>query len=179
MRDEQIAPIDVHPLVAALAARIREEFPRFRLVAKERSEFMRALYRFGLMGVWNPAFMDGYTTTIGYAVYMPSRMRADGVGGVDVLRHERVHLEQFRRHPFWFPVSYLLLPPALVTMRARWELEAYVESMRAELDRTGGVSDETIDHIAARFTGPDYLFMDVRRNAVRRRLEEARRRLVA
>jgi hypothetical protein len=127
---------------------------------------------------WNRAFLTDYTTTIGYAVYMPAAVRG-AASGVGVLRHERVHLEQFRRHPVWFGVSYLLVAPALVTMRARWEMEAYVETMRAELEETGAIADATLDAIERRFTGPDYLYMDVRRRRVRRKLEAARASLVA
>lgn len=166
-----LVPPDTAPEIAALARAIGAEFPRFRLVAKERSAFMRAI---AAVMPWNRRFLDGYTTTIGYSVYMPCDVRCDGANGPRVLRHERVHLEQFRAHPIWFPLSYLLLLPAGFTMRARWEFEAYVESMRAELEETGGIADDTIDRIARQFTGPDYLYMDVRRNAVRRKLEAAR-----
>lgn len=140
---------------------------------------MRAVYLAVLMPLYNRAFMDSFTTTIGYTVYMPAKVRADGREGVAVLRHERVHLEQFRRHPLWYPLSYLLVLPAGVTMRARWEMEAYVETMRVELERTGGVSDATLDRLERLFCGPAYLFMDVRRRRVRRRLAEARARLLA
>jgi hypothetical protein len=160
--------------VAELCLALRREFPRFRLVAKEQSAFMRRLYRLGLLALWNPRFMGGYTTTIGYVVYMPAAVRGDARAGVDVLRHERIHLLQFQRHPLWFPLSYLLLLPCLVTFRARWELEAYVESMRVELEREGRIADATLEHIQGRFTGPDYFFMDVRRGRVRRKLEAAR-----
>lgn len=173
-----LTPPDTAPPVAGLAADIKDAFPRFRLVAKERSRLMRALWAVTGMRWWNPRFLDAFTTTLGYAVFMPASVRADPIGGVRVLRHERVHLEQFRRHPVWFPVSYLLVLPAGVTMRARWEREAYIESMRAELDDTGAISDATLDWIERRFTGPDYLFMDVRRRRVRRKLEEARAALL-
>jgi hypothetical protein len=123
---------------------------------------------------WNPGFLAGVTTTLWSTVYMPSALLADAVAGVDVLRHEAVHVEQFARHPVWMPVSYLLLLPVGITMRARWELEAYVESMRAELERTGDISDATIEHIVGLFTGPAYVFMDVRARRVRARLEAAR-----
>jgi hypothetical protein len=169
--DEPMIPEDTHADVAALAERVLAEFPRFRLVAKEGSRFMRTV---AAVMPWNPAFLTDYTTTIGYTVYMPAPVRRDGPGGVRVLRHERVHLDQFRRHPVWFPLSYLFVAPALVTMRARWELEAYVETMRDELEVTGDVSDATLDEIERRFTGPDYLYMDVRRRRVRRKIERAR-----
>jgi hypothetical protein len=164
----------VHPRVAALVSDISDAYPRFRLVSKERSPFMRLL---AALLFFNRGFLTGYTTTIGYRVYMPAALIGSDEGW-RVLRHERVHLEQFRRHPVWFPVSYLLFAPALVTMRAVWEMEGYVESMRAELEETGTIAADTVDWIERRFTGPDYLFMDVRRRRVRARLSAERTRLL-
>lgn len=169
-------PPDTAPAVSELAARIRDQFPRLRLVAKERSLLMRAVAR---LMPWNRAFLSAYTMTIGYRVFMPAAVRRDPREGVAILRHERVHLEQFRRHPVWFPVSYLLVLPAGITMRARWELEAYVETMRAELDETGTIADASLDRMARQFTGPDYLFMDVRKRVVRRKLVHARERVLS
>lgn len=174
-----MVPAGTHEAVAWLAREIAERYPRFRLIRRERSPLMRVLYVLALMPLYNRGFLREMATTIGYRVYMPGPLLADPVAGTAVLRHERVHLEQFRRHPVWFPVSYLLVAPALVTMRARWELEAYVETMRVELERTGSVSDGTLEWIAGQFTGPAYLFMDVRRRHVRRKLADARARLVA
>jgi hypothetical protein len=164
--------------VRELAEKLGDEFPRFRLVAKEESGFMRRLYRLGLMRFWNRRFLDVYTTTIGYTVYMPASVRRDPVGGVRVLRHERIHILQFQRHPIWFPLSYLLVLPLGITWRARWEMEAYVESMRVEMEETGAIADHTLDFIQERFTGPDYLFMDLRAGRVRQQLEQARQGLL-
>lgn len=170
-------PADACPPVRALAESLAVTYSRFRLVVKENSGFMRLIGALvAVLG--NRRFMDGFTTTIGYTVYMPSAVMREAAVGVAVLRHEAVHLEQFRRHPLWFPLSYLLVAPAGWTMRARWEMQAYMETMRAELEETGSIADSTIDHIARRFTGPDYFFMDVRRRHVRRRLEAERARLL-
>ncbi len=170
-------PPGTAPEVASLAVWIRGEIPRFRLLAKESSLLMRVLHL--LVRWFNPRFLAAYTTTIGHRVYMPASVRADPEGGTAVLRHERVHVEQFRRHPAWFPVSYLLVPPVGVTMRARWELEAYTETMRVELERTGDVSDRTIVNLVEVFAGPAYLYMDVRRGLVQSRLEAIRDELRA
>lgn len=179
MTDEvPVAPPGAHPAVVALARSTREAHPRFRLVVKEQSRFMRLLYFAGVMVLWNRSFMTSFTTTIGSTVYMP-RSILESDAGARVLRHERVHLDQFRRHPVWFPLSYLFVLPFGVTMRARWELEAYAETMRAELEETGTISDATVASIERRFTGPTYLFMDIRRARVRTRLEAARDRLLA
>lgn len=137
---------------------------------------MRAVHT--VVRLWNPRFLDAYTTTLGYTVYMPERVRTDPRLGARILRHERVHLDQFRRHPIWYPFSYLFVLPFGWTMRAWWETEAYVETMRAELDETGTISPATVEEIARRFWGPDYFFMDLRRGTVRRRLAEVRRQLL-
>jgi hypothetical protein len=169
-------PPGTHPRVAEFARGLGAEFPRFRLIARERSPLMRALH--AVVRLWNPGFLDHMTTTLAYRVYAPASVRSDPVHGVRTLRHEAVHLRQFRDHPVWLPLSYALLLPAGITMRARWEMEAYVETMRAELEDTGSVPDSTLDWIEGLFTGPAYLFMDVRRGRVRRRLREARSALM-
>ena len=138
---------------------IKAEFPKFELVKKEDSKFMKFLYAVTLMRFWNPYFREDYITTIFGKIYMPARLIGTGVG-YDILRHERVHLRDARRFPVLFELSYILFPlPAVFTMRAYWEYRGYCESLLAEYDRYGYVSHGAIEYYVSLFAGPQYLWM--------------------
>jgi hypothetical protein len=155
------------------------EFPSFRLFPKESSPLMRALYRALQMRFWNREFLTHYTTVIATRVYMPESLIGTEQG-YRTLRHERVHMRDARRTGFFpFAFSYLFLFPSVVTARAYWELRAYAETMRVELEETGDISEDTIEFIAERFVGSDYLFMCPFPRFVRGRLHALRERLLA
>lgn len=151
-----------------LCEEVRSEFPSFKIVFKDESLMMKAINVF-LMAVTlgrMRAFMTGFITTVGETVYVPSDW--DSLGEVSrcvVIRHERVHMRQSRRYGrVLFSLAYLLLPlPAgLAYFRARLEMEAYAESVRALVEMTGtGVAfsqayqQGLVDH----FTTAQYLYM--------------------
>lgn len=129
-------------LVAALA----REFPRFRIVRKDRSALHRAIH-YALVGLTfgqMRTYLDSFQTTIGNTVYVtPDWDDWDPDRRYVTLRHEAIHLRQFRR--FTLPGMALLyvllpLPMGLAWFRAYFEKEAYAESVRA----------------AAEVWGPDY-----------------------
>lgn len=155
----------------------RAEFPRLRIVPKPASRFQRAIHRalviisFGQMR----DYLDGYHTTVGQRIYVTGnweRMSRDRK--YLVLRHELVHVRQFRRYTLpLMAVLYLLLPLpiGLAWFRARFEMQAYAESIRGAAELYG------IDHVKAgafredivgQFTGPAYGFMWPFRRAVER-----------
>ena len=123
-------------MYAALLEDIRREFPRFRLIRKDQSPGSRAIH-YALLCITAGAqrgYLTAYHTTIGSRVYvtpdwdgLPEDVR------IGVLRHERVHMRQFRRYtPPGMALLYLLVPfPfGLAWFRARFEQEAYEESIR-------------------------------------------------
>jgi len=162
-----------------IVAELRREFRTFRLVPKERSLLMRAIYRGLLMPLWCPDFMGSFTTVLVSRVYMP----ADLIGtdeGYGVLRHERVHMRDcFRTGVVPFVLSYLLLLPAVLTLRSVWEMRGYAETMRVELEREGHVSDEMLAHVERQFTSSNYLWMCPFPGLVRRWVRRTRDRVVA
>lgn len=134
-----------------------QEFPKFKVVAKDNSKFMRFLAK--LLWPINREFMDGYITTIGYTVYMP-RDLFNTPEGTDTLRHELVHVRQYDRFKLWFMVSYLIFPlPVIFTMRAYWEYQAYKESLRATHERFGSLGDADIEWVVEQFTSSAYGWM--------------------
>lgn len=147
---------------------LKTEFPKFRVVSKTESAFMRFLsflarvFTFGSQRT----FMTDYTTTVGTTVYVPEGWDSwSDERRIPVLRHERIHMRQVKK---WsIPIFYLLylflpLPLGLAWFRARFEWEAYEETMRAQADRHGSrlLEDERFrDAIVRNFTTGAYGWM--------------------
>lgn len=174
-----------------LLADMREEFPGLRIV-KKTTWFWRLLgvlvtiFTFGK----NRRFVTGYATTIGKVIAVPPDWALppetvdpeDGFsewGMINILRHERVHLRQQRRLGFGFiwlgmiPYSiiwlFLPLPVGLAYGRYRLEREAFVETIKANIDMvewlndsplfSDGARSSAIDHAVAQTVGPNYGYM--------------------
>ncbi len=151
-------------LVAALGA----EFPRLRIVRKDRSPLHRAIHwalvavTFGQMR----DYLSSYQTTIGYTIYVTSdwdEWPADE--RYVTLRHEAVHLRQFRRWTLLgMGLAYVLLPLplGLAWCRAHFEKEAYAETIRAARELWG--PEHVRNHgfrrnILSQFTSASYGWM--------------------
>jgi hypothetical protein len=152
----------------ALLAQLRAEFPRFRVVRKDRSPLHKAIHyvllalTFGRMR----SYLDSYQTTIGNTVYVTSDWDALPADSRYVtMRHEAVHLRQFRR--FTLPGMALLyvllpLPMGLAWCRAYFEREAYAESIRAAAEVWGRAHVERESYrayIVEQFTSASYGWM--------------------
>lgn len=147
---------------------LRREIPRLRIVHKRDdglSRLIDELLRVITLGRQS-AFMTRYVTTIGRTLYLPSNWdeRSDEDRYV-TLRHEAVHLRQFRR---WglivMTLLYLLpiLPMGLALGRARLEWQAYAETLRATAEVKGLEAAEDArlhDHIVHQFTSGAYGWM--------------------
>jgi hypothetical protein len=153
---------------AGLITALRAEFPRFRIVRKDRSALHRAIHyallvlTFGRMRT----YLDSYQTTIGATVYVTADWDdRDADHRYVTLRHEAVHLRQFRS--FTLPgmaVLYLLvpLPMGLAWFRAWFEKQAYAESIRAAAEVWGPAYPRGAAyraHILAQFVGASYGWM--------------------
>lgn len=126
-----------------LLAEIHREFPLFRLVRKDRSLFQRmihALLAVVTLGAQR-SYLNRYQTTIGCKVYVtPDWDSRDPDERYVILRHERIHLRQFRRYGLLrMAVLYVLvpLPVGLAWFRACFEMEAYAETLRAAAEIYG------------------------------------------
>jgi hypothetical protein len=168
----------------ALLADISVEIPGFRVVRKDQSLFQRLIHA-ALVAVTFGAqrcYLTRYQTTIGRTVYVTSdwdsRPPADRYV---TMRHERVHLRQFRRYTLvGMSLLYLLLPLplGLAWFRARLEWEAYVEGMRAAVEVFGRAHVESRayrERIVAQFTSGAYGWMWPFRRSVERWYDAALR----
>lgn len=156
------------PRSDAFLEAMRRDFPGLSVVMKDESRFCllidRALKVVTLGG--QRYFLDRYHTVIGRTLYLPASWRArPDVDRLVVLRHERVHLEQFRRYGL-LGMSFLYLVPfaplGLAYGRARLEWEAYEETLRATAELRGpeaAKSPALREHVVAQFTGSAYGWM--------------------
>ena len=145
-----------------------QEFPGLRCVDKAGDPLSRIIdlgLRVLTLG-GQDRYLSRYVTTIGRTLYFPSDWAGRSPESRYVtLRHEAVHLRQFRRFgrigtAFLYLVP--LLPLGLAWGRARLEWEAYAETLRATAEVLGAEAarDPALHaHIVAQFTGPSYGWM--------------------
>lgn len=147
---------------------LREELPGFRIARKDESRLHRTIHyalivlTFGRMR----SYLDSFQTTIGRTVYVTADWDAlDEDQRYVTLRHEAIHLRQFRRYTLpGMAVLYVLLPVpmGLAWFRARFEKEAYAETIRAAAEVWGVELPKRAsfrNHIIEQFLGPSYGWM--------------------
>jgi hypothetical protein len=147
---------------------LRGEFSGLRVVSKQDDVLSRAIdaaLRLVTLG-GQSAYLTQYVTTLGQTLYVPTDWDArDDAARYCVLRHEAVHLRQFRRYGrLGMSLIYLvpILPLGLAWGRARLEWEAYAETLRATAEVYGfgaAASPALRARIVAQFTGPAYGWM--------------------
>ncbi len=153
---------------AQLVDDLRAEIPGFRIVRKDQSALHRAIHKFLVVVTFGKmtSYLDSYQTTIGKTVYVTADWdQTDPDSRYCTLRHEAIHLRQFRR--FTLPGMALLyvfvpLPLGLAWCRAYFEKEAYAESIRAASEVYGRHYPRSTSyraHIIEQFVGPSYGWM--------------------
>lgn len=152
----------------ALVASLCEEIPGFRIVRKDQTRLHKAIHyaliaaTFGYMR----SYLDSFQTTIRKTVYVTADWdRLDPDVRYVTLRHEAVHLRQFRR--FSLPIMALLyvflpLPIGLAYFRAYFEKQAYAETIAAAAEVWGietARSEGHRNYVIGQFIGPSYGWM--------------------
>lgn len=172
-------------------AKLEIEFPKFKIIYKHDSWLMRFISRFlwvCSMGKMSN-FMDGFISVVGYTVYVPKQwLTLAPTHRAVILRHERVHMRQRVRYgAFLYSFLYLCfpLPIGLSYFRAKLEMEAYEETLKAicELYQANGVAiiqgkvhrDKIVNH----FMGAQYFWMWPFRSRVEAWYDEAVRKAVS
>lgn len=167
-----------------------QEFPKFKIVRKDASLLMKVIdvfLRVITFGKMNE-FMHKFITTVGYTVYAPSDWGVfQPAQRAVILRHERVHMRQRAKYGMLlFTLLYLFtpLPIGLSYFRAKFEMEAYAETLRAmcELYITGvgiiqssSFRKSTIEH----FMSAEYFWMWPFRKSVERWYDAAAKKAIA
>lgn len=152
----------------ALLDEIRREIPGFRIVHKHESRLQRLIadalkvLTFG----GQTSYLDTYQTTIGRTVYVTSDWDSlPAEQRYATMRHELIHLRQFRKYSLvGMALLYVLLPLplGLAWFRARFEWEAYVESIRVGAELHGRAYVESgpfRERIVSQFTSGAYGWM--------------------
>ncbi len=151
-----------------LVAALRTEFPRFRIVRKDQSPLHKAIH-YGLIVLTfggMRSYLGSFQTTIGCTVYVTADWDdIDPDQRYITLRHEAVHLRQFRK--FTLPGMALLyvmlpVPMGLAWFRAYFEKEAYAESIRAAAEVWGAAYPRRAAYrayVIGQFLGPSYGWM--------------------
>jgi len=88
-----------------------------------------------LVVVGNRRFVSHYWTTLGRTIWYPTTVD-DPYRYVTLIRHECVHVSQWRKWNVLFWLTYLMLPLpiGLAWFRWRWEREAMLVNIRAAYD---------------------------------------------
>ncbi len=151
-----------------LLADIHNEFPKFAIVKKSTSRFhlsIDAILKVVTLGKMQN-YVSDYQTTISNSIAVTDHwFTLSKDEQYCILRHELVHLRQFRRYGFWgMSFLYLLvpLPMGFAYCRAAFEKEAYEESIRAHAEVYGlsAVKQGLYrDHIIRQFTSASYGWM--------------------
>jgi hypothetical protein len=161
-----------------LLARIKEEIPEVKIIKFKDSWFIRMIHVFLKILTFGKFEPDTYTTTIGTRMYVrDSWDHKPDQEKYLILRHEVIHMRQARRWPFpaldrkgtrWinfflFSFCYLFAAPTKWTLRAKFEREAYTQTLLTHFEIAGKWYLHMIEHLVAHmgktFSGPDYFFM--------------------
>ncbi len=147
---------------------LREEFPDFRIVAKQDSRLQR-FFHYGLLVVTFGTvrdYLDEYYNTLGSTIYVGSDWQdKDPDDCFILLRHEREHMRQFRRYTrplMMLLYSVLPLPFGLAYFRQRFEKAGYEQTIRASAEVYGldYVKDTSFrEFIVEQFTTANYGWM--------------------
>lgn len=170
-----------------LVTRAAAEYPRLSIAV--RSESWLAPFFWVLEKVTRRNY-DSFVTTVFSTIYVGDDWDEESLKAkARVLRHELVHVRQFHCWPLgrklWpvnhvlMALAYLFLLPVLWTMRAKFEREAYTETLLDIAERDGPQTEASMDRTARWlsdiFGGPSYLFMWRRKSAYEWAMDTQRR----
>jgi hypothetical protein len=157
-------------------AETQKEFPDFKLVPKKKSCLMKVIdvcLRIITLNM-QKSFLDKYITTLGCTVYTPSSwMDLPWQYRTSILRHERVHMRQSKKYTrLIYSLAYLFwpVPTVFAWFRKSFELEAYEETMRADLEYRGPAvfTIQYEEWIISQFTSAAYFWTWPWKSSLRR-----------
>ena len=155
-----------------LLDRVQEEIPGAQVVLHQNSRLMTVVHWILRVIFRQKNVSRNYVTTIGRTIYVPNTFNKwPNDSKYKVLRHELIHLRQFRKWPFsflgikglWrinaliFGFCYLTVFPAKITMRAVFEKEAYKQSMLAAYE-LGQINMDDLEELEAWAQDMEHIF---------------------
>jgi len=177
-----ISSVQLFDLSQKLESKIKTEFPSFKLIDKKDSKFM--IFLSYLVWIFNRKFMTDFATTVGYTIYLVSRITINSprekiVDYISLLLHEYQHMKDKKKFKLlydifyfspqilsvlsifsiwnhWFLLFLFFLAP-FPSLRSVWEIRGYKISAAVYYWLTG--LDENIDWIVSQFTSSNYYFM--------------------
>ena len=173
-----------------LVERTKKEFPRFNVKERDKS-WLRPV--FWLMSKITRVDYSGFTTTIASTMYTGSDWKTDSSDDkYKTLRHEKIHIKQVHRFPLgrWaWPINHLIMGllyafvlPFILTFRAKFEREGYVQTLLVEYELRGQISEYRMKHnaewMARTFGGSAYAWM-WRKSAARNWAMRTQKKIVA
>lgn len=147
---------------------LKKEFPKLRFINKRQSASQRLIdvvLKIVTFGAQN-AYLTQYVTTLGSHIFLPDGWdERSNAEKYIVLRHEAVHLRQFKKYT-WLGMAFFytlpILPMGLAWGRARLEWEAYAETLSANAECYGieaARDPELHAHIIRQFCSGAYGWM--------------------
>lgn len=172
--------------VVAVKRQLEQEFASFTMVPKSESTFMKAVGKFLYLLTFGRqnTFMTDFTTTIGFTIYTPSGwMGWSPTTQAVILRHERVHMRQQRKYSrvlFGLLYLFIFFPLGLAWYRAKFEMEAYEESLRANHEYGMDITGPALKaNIVGQFTSGNYAWMWPFRGYVEHWYDDAVKKVLA
>lgn len=172
-----ITSTEAQTLYEAYLLELQAEFKQFAVVYKRDSAFCRAVDRCLKIVTFGAQrdFMEGFITTFGSKVYVPESWRTtSALSRYTIMRHEAVHLRQFRRWT-WLGMGLfylsLPLPFGFALGRTLIEWAGYRETLVVTWQAQGpelAASRAFEDYLVGRFTGPDYGWMWIWGGSIRK-----------
>ncbi len=175
-------------LYQALVRDIEARYRGMRVLSKSASPFCRFIDKVLKVITFGgqDRFMTAYITTFGRRIYVPDGWERIPAGErYCILRHEAVHVAQFRRWTWpGMILLYLLLPlpVGFAGGRAWLEWQGYRETFISTWQiygRDAARSRRLARDIVRRYTGPDYAWMWLRGRTIQRAIDRLLDRLDA
>lgn len=109
---------------------------------------------------FNPNFMSTTWTTVFTTVFAPSSFDLNNPEKHErILKHEKIHIEDFQRYHVFYVLTYLFPPVILSYGRFHWEFKAYLPEL-VELAETHQYSSfyKRLNEIVNMLGGPMYFW---------------------
>jgi hypothetical protein len=159
--DNSSEALSQHPTVRRFISDLQQELPG-TVVTRNLPWWLRAAMKLPFL---NTLDWDRYTQTIRKTIYLAGNWDTyTEFSQLEVLRHERIHLLQFKKYTaplFAFLYLFIFFPIGLAYFRAKFEVEAMTEQLQAAIENRGLITinrEAMKKHWVEVITGRSYLY---------------------